>query len=37
MAEEIKKVDLLEGAENNPDNLLVVKNLKDVSVVEKIK
>ena len=28
MAEEIKKVDLLEGAENNPDNLLVVKNLK---------
>ena len=28
MAEEIKKVGLLEGAENNPDNLLVVKNLK---------
>ena len=28
MAEDIKKVGLLEGAENNPDNLLVVKNLK---------
>ena len=28
MAEEIKKVGLLEGAENNPDNHLVVKNLK---------
>src|SRR5574344_2701552 len=28
MAEEIKKDNLLEGAENNPDNLLVVKNLK---------
>ena len=28
MAEGIKKVGLLEGAENNPDNLLVVKNLK---------
>ena len=28
MAEDIKKEGLLEGAENNPDNLLVVKNLK---------
>ena len=28
MAEELKKADLLEGAEKNPENLLVVKNLK---------